>query len=50
MVKYIVRLDDACETHNISKWTAIEKILDQYSIKPIVGVIPSNEDKKLQYS
>ena len=50
MVKYILRLDDACETQNISNWAEIEIILDKYSIKPIVGVIPFNEDLGLQYS
>lgn len=50
MVKYIIRLDDACETHNTSKWNEIEVILDKYSIKPIVGVIPLNEDEELKYS
>jgi len=44
--KYIVRLDDACPTMDRQKWDKIEVILDKYSIKPIVAVIPNNKDLK----
>ena len=44
MSKYIMRLDDACEKRNIKCWDRIEKILDNYGIKPLVGVIPHCED------
>ena len=29
---------------DIGKWAQMEKLLDKYSIKPIVGVIPNNKD------
>ena len=38
--KYLIRLDDACDTSNLSKWAEIERILDNFSVKPIVAVIP----------
>ena len=44
---YILRLDDASEYMDVEKWSLIEEILDRYSIKPIVGVIPNNQDKSL---
>lgn len=44
---YLIRLDDAAENMDINNWTKIEKLLDRYSIKPLVGVIPHNEDKSL---
>lgn len=47
MTKYIIRLDDACETMDQNKWNRIENILDSYNIKPIVSVIPHNEDPEL---
>ena len=50
MVRYIIRLDDACENQDISKWLEIEKLLDTYSIKPIVAVVPFNQDEALKYS
>ena len=45
--KYIIRLDDACATMNWSKWDAIFEILDKFHIKPIIAVIPNNEDESL---
>jgi len=46
--RYIVRLDDACPTMDRKKWGIIESILDKYNIKPIVAVIPNNQDPKQQ--
>ena len=43
--KYIIRLDDACQTMNHDKWLQMEKLLDKYAIKPMVAVIPNNRDK-----
>jgi len=47
MSKYIMRLDDACEKRNIKCWDRIERILDNYGIKPLVGVIPHCEDSMM---
>lgn len=44
---YLIRLDDASEFMDIKKWSEIEKIFDKYNIKPIVGVIPNNQDLSL---
>lgn len=44
--KYLIRLDDACPTMNHQNWESIELILDKYGIKPMVGIIPNNEDEK----
>lgn len=43
-MKVLIRLDDACPTMNHHNWMRMEKLLDQYSVKPIVGVIPDNLD------
>lgn len=45
MKKYLIRLDDACETMDWKNWLKIETIFDKYSIKPLIAVIPNNEDK-----
>lgn len=42
--KYLIRLDDACPTMDKVKWQRIEDILTNFSIRPMVGVIPSNAD------
>ena len=44
---YIIRLDDASEYCNLQNWNKIEMLLDKYNVKPIVGIIPQNEDKTL---
>jgi predicted deacetylase len=46
-VKYIIRLDDASHYMNISKWDDFLHILDKYNVKPIIAVIPNNEDYQL---
>lgn len=46
--KYLIRLDDACPTMNREKWGKMEALLDKYGVKPLVGIIPHNEDPKLK--
>lgn len=46
MKQYLIRLDDACPTMNREKWGRMEEILDKHGVKPMVGVIPHNEDPK----
>ena len=47
--KYILSLDDACERMDSEKWSRIETILDEYNIKPLVGVIPNCEDHAMKH-
>lgn len=44
MVKFLIRLDDACPYMERAKWQRIENLLDKYEIKPLVGIIPANAD------
>ena len=44
MNKYLIRLDDACPTMDAKKWQRMEDILDAYRVRPMVGIIPNNED------
>ena len=46
MSKYLIRLDDACPTMDVKKWLRIENILNAYGVRPMVGVIPANNDSK----
>lgn len=48
--RYLVRLDDACDTFHREKWEAVEHILNKLGIRPIVAVIPNNEDGTLFYA
>lgn len=49
MRKIFLRLDDACHTMAWSKWRALERLLDEFDIKPILGVIPDCCDQKMHY-
>ena len=44
---YLLRLDDASNHMNNINWIKMEELLDKYNIKPIVGVIPNNQDLNL---
>lgn len=48
-IKYLLRLDDACPTMYRRNWDCIEEILDKHNIKPLVGIIPDNQDPSLLY-
>lgn len=47
MAKYLIRLDDASEYMDVYKWKRVEEIFESYGIKPIVGIIPDNQDEQL---
>ena len=44
---YLLRLDDASLHMNLVNWQRMETLLDQYSIKPVFGIIPHNQDEML---
>lgn len=44
---YIMRLDDASEHWNKENWHRMHDLLAKNDVKPIVAIIPNNEDKRL---
>lgn len=44
---YLLRLDDASEHWNKENWSRIHELCSAYNIKPILAIIPHNEDQKL---
>ncbi|HEU4950859.1 MAG TPA: DUF2334 domain-containing protein [Holophagaceae bacterium] len=46
--RYILRFDDICPTMNWEVWEAIEALLDRHGVRPILAVVPDNQDPKLQ--
>ena len=46
--KYLIRLDDACPTMDWEKWQRMFGMLDRYGVRPMVGIIPHNEDPQQQ--
>lgn len=47
--KYLIRLDDASSYSDMEKWKRLEQIFDVHNIKPIIAVIPDNQDKSIQF-
>jgi hypothetical protein len=47
--RYLIRLDDACDTMDRCRWSLVEKVLDKHGVKPIVAVIPHNQDTSLMF-
>lgn len=47
--KYILRFDDICPTMNWQVWNQIESLLDKYSIKPLLAIIPDCQDETMRF-
>jgi predicted deacetylase len=48
VAKYLLRFDDLCPTMNHEKWARLEHLVDRHRIKPIIAVVPDNQDSELQ--
>lgn len=44
---YLMRLDDASEHRDISKWNQMQELLNKFDVKPIFGIIPDCQDPSL---
>ena len=47
-MKILLRFDDIAENMNWHMMDKFENLLDKYDIKPVMGVIPYNQDKDLK--
>ena len=45
-----IRIDDVTPDMDFEKFYRFKAILDKHGIKPLIGVVPDNKDKKLQKS
>jgi predicted deacetylase len=46
--RYLLRFDDICPTMNWTVWAEIEAALIKHRIRPILAVVPDNQDPVLQ--
>jgi len=46
--RFLLRLDDLCPTADWQRWGRLEAILDAAGVKPIVAVVPENQDPSLR--
>ena len=44
---FLIRFDDIAENMNWQLMDRCEKLFFKYNIKPVIGVIPNNEDDEL---
>ena len=42
----LIRIDDVCENMDWELMKKLEMLFDQYSVKPVLGVIPNNKDEE----
>lgn len=48
MVRYLLRFDDLCPTMDWAAWDSLEKAIDDEDIRPLVAVIPDNQDPEFK--
>ena len=48
MRKIAIRIDDVCPDMDRTAMEKFEKLLDEYGIKPLIGVVPLNHDRLLR--
>lgn len=46
--KYLLRFDDICPTMNWEMWSEIEALLIEHQVKPLLAVVPDNQDPTLK--
>ena len=49
MPKYLFRLDDICPTMHWENFLRLKEIFDRYNVKPLIAVIPQNQDPNLKW-
>lgn len=45
--EFLLRFDDLCATQNWQIWDAVEALLDEHGVRPIVALVPDNADPAL---
>jgi predicted deacetylase len=48
--QYILRFDDLCPTVARSRWQRFLPMIEEFGIRPILAVVPANQDKDLSLS
>ncbi len=48
--QYLLRIDDLCPTVSSERWAQLRGLIEEFSIKPILAVVPDNQDPELNVS
>ena len=46
--QYLLRFDDLCPTLDRGRWQRFLPLIERYSLRPILAVVPDNQDPELQ--
>lgn len=48
--QYLLRVDDLCPTVHPERWSSIREVIGEFGIRPILAVVPENQDESLAKS
>jgi predicted deacetylase len=48
--QYLLRFDDLCPTFSRARWQRFLSLIEEFKIRPILAVIPDNQDAELEVS
>jgi predicted deacetylase len=48
--QYLLRIDDVCPTVHAERWQRLRMLIEEFSIRPILAVVPDNRDRDLDAS
>ncbi len=48
--QYLLRIDDLCPTVEAERWAQFRSLIEEFSLKPILAVVPDNQDPELTVS
>jgi predicted deacetylase len=48
--QFLLRIDDLCPTIHARRWGRLRELLQEHSIRPILAVVPANQDPELRVS
>lgn len=48
--QYLLRVDDLCPTVHAERWERLHLLIQEFGIRPILAVVPANEDRELDAS
>jgi predicted deacetylase len=48
--RYLLRIDDLCPAVSAERWLGLQSLIEEFSLKPILAVVPDNRDPELEAS
>lgn len=48
--QYLLRIDDVCPTVSAERWAKLQSLIEEFSLQPILAVVPDNQDPELRVS